>query len=288
MAYEPLHFISNDDILSYEQLIALYQQYSHTQGEEILVMLEAWFDANLSAVLGGILEKLSQKHKIKISATSEKIIDILSRNAFLPTYTSTQIKQDLYHTAIPYLRLDIRKSQDFHHYLQEQLFAHQKLPTMQPKLKQKIQESIFEIFTNAITHSQSQSIHICGQYFPQKQDLAFCITDTGIGFARSIQNKFKQTLDSTQAIKWVIQEGNTTKNVTGGLGLSIIQDFITINQGQLYIISGNAILCIKNGRKEYKILENFFDGVIVNMVFKTDDNKRYGLKSDFEDLDDLF
>lgn len=279
---EILYQTTNQDLSSYENLVNLYAKYITRKNEKIEIRLEGWFDANLSAVLGGICEKLLDKHKISLKCGKYKIKEILERNGFYEAHLGGEKCTDVNHSTIPYLNIPVKKEFDFATYLQTNLLSHERMPKLLDNAKKAIQQSILEVISNVKLHSHSQKFYTCGQYFYKKHKFAFCIVDTGIGFAESIKQKFNQNLTSQQAIEWAIQEGNTTKSVTGGLGLSLIREFIEANQGELYIISGNAILCIKDGRKEYKILENFFDGVIVNMVFKTDENKKYGLKSDFE------
>lgn len=279
---EILYQITNQDLSSYEKLVNLYAKYITKENEKIEIHLEGWFDANLSAVLGGICEKLLDKHKISLRCGKTDIERILKRNGFYEAHLGGEKFPDSNHSTIPYLNIPVKKETDFTVYLQDKLLSHERMPKLMDNAKKAIQQSILEVISNVGQHSHSQKFYTCGQYFYKKHKFAFCIVDTGIGFAESIKQKFNQNLTSQQAIEWAIQEGNTTKSVTGGLGLSLIREFIEANQGELYIISGNAILYVKDGRKEYKILKNFFDGVIVNMVFKTDDNKKYGLKSDFE------
>lgn len=287
---EILYQITNQDLSSYEKLVNLYAKYITKENEKIEIHLEGWFDANLSAVLGGICEKLLDKHKISLRCGKTDIERILKRNGFYEAHLGGEKFPDSNHSTIPYLNIPVKKEFDFVAYLKKNFFSHTKIPKLLEDTEQSILGAMQEVYDNIVQHSKSEKFYACGQYFHKRNQIAFCIVDTGIGFASSVNQKLSNTrLTSKQAIEWAIQRGNTTKKTTGGLGLSEIQKAIEINCGQLYIVSGNAILYIKNSKKEYKMLENFFEGVIVNMIFKTESNyQECSLEFDIEDLSELF
>lgn len=287
---EILYEITNQNLSSYEKLVNLYAKYIAKENEKIEIYLEGWFDANLSAVLGGICEKLLHKHKITLGCGKTEIKNILERNGFYKAHLKGEKCLDLNHSTIPYLNTPVKKEFDFVAYLKKNFFSHTKIPKLLEDTEQSILEAMQEVYDNIVQHSKSKKFYACGQYFHKRNQIAFCIVDTGIGFANSVNQKLTNTrLTSKQAIEWAIQRGNTTKKTTGGLGLSEIQKAIEVNCGQLYIVSGNAILYIKNNKKEYKMLDSFFDGVIVNMIFKTENNyQECSLEFDFEDLSKLF
>ena len=80
---ETLLQITNQDLSSYEKLIDLYAKYITKENEKIELYLEGWFDANLSAILGGVCEKLLQnKHEISLKCGKTEIKNILERNGF--------------------------------------------------------------------------------------------------------------------------------------------------------------------------------------------------------------
>ena len=85
----------------------------------------------------------------------------------------------------------------------------------------------------------------------------------------------KEQLSSCECIEWAITQGNTTKDVPGGLGFTIICNFIYKNQGKLQIISSDAYweFC-HEGSKSVK-MNNKFPGTIVNMEINIDDDTVY-------------
>lgn len=117
--------------------------------------------------------------------------DILRKNGFLPDISLRALrKPDIYKTTIEYKRFDSRESSLFkeyveNHFIKKHMGNH--IPQMNPFLLRKFRESIFEIFENAVGHSETeQGIFACGQYFPKKNLLKFSIADLGIGIRRNI------------------------------------------------------------------------------------------------------
>lgn len=83
-------------------------------------------------------------------------------------------------------------------------------------------------------------------------------------------------------LEWAIAPGNTTRlaETPGGLGLSLLRDFIGLNNGRLYIVSGNETY-EKNGNKErHKYMHHSFPGTIVTMAFNLLDNSIYCMTSE--------
>lgn len=280
----------DSEIAIYEKLVELYCKCNDKQDCQINIRFGEWFNAELSAMLGGILTKIMHNNEITFFFFgSDQVKTILSKNGFLSEYCKEVKMSDTNNTTIPYYEFCIDDKRSFGEYIQNKLFIHPSIPKMKDDLQQKIQQSIAEIFVNARMHSKSDYIYVCGQYFPKKHLLSFCIVDMGIGFAKSIQNKIGQTINSKQAILWAFNKGSTTKkHRPGGLGLSLLKDFIRANEGSLIVLSGNALFAYKNGQENVKILNDFFDGVVVNMIFKTDDHREYFLQSEQKNHDDLF
>lgn len=58
--------------------------------------------------------------------------------------------------------------------------------------------------------------------------------------------------------------------------MTLLKQFVKVNSGELQIISGNGFYkCGRECKKQY--LEGWFPGTIVNIVFRTDDDKSYTL-----------
>jgi len=155
-------------------------------------------------------------------------------------------------------------------------------------LKSKIAESIYEIFTNAQIHSETKNIYACGQYFPHKHIIEFTITDTGKGFKKVISSFFKKDIRADLAIKWAFENTHSTKqHVSGGIGLSILKEFIDLNKGKIQVVSDKGYYKIAPEGDELKLFNSPFPGSAINMQFRTDDVNLYSLANE-PGLDDLF
>ena len=155
-------------------------------------------------------------------------------------------------------------------------------------LKKKITESIYEIFVNTQIHSETDFIYTCGQFFPKKHTIEFTVTDTGIGFKNRVNRKFHRNLSSVQAITWAIRDRNSTKQgISGGIGLAILREFVTRNEGKIQIISDDGFYQLDSQGEQTRQFSGSFPGTIINMLFRTDDVASYSLISEVS-LDDLF
>ena len=103
-----------------------------------------------------------------------------------------------------------------------------------------------------------------------------------------LQKRNQPLLTSCNALKWAFKEGNTTKPIPGGLGLSILEEFIAKNEGAIQMVSGDAMLEIEKGNTKDILLEKDFSGTIVNVEFNCSDTKRYSLIEEQVDLGNLF
>lgn len=289
------------DLIGYETLVKLYYSFfsqNFVFSELTLDFCETtFFEANLCAVLGAILSKVSENNNIvKFINLRPKIEEIFTRNHFLSNFGG-QILPDYNFTTIKFRKFEVVEDKQFKAYLDEELLRQQDLPQMTTRLRKEISQSIFEIFSNAEIHGKCKYVFCCGQYYPNLKKLDFTIVDLGKTIRYNVSNYLnKLEISATEAIKWAIEEGNTTKtgNIPGGLGLSLIRKFISLNQGDIHIISSNGYLSEKNGHifATDLIFESDLDmrfgGTIVNLQFNINDKKSYQLSSEQIDPDDIF
>lgn len=282
--------ISNirNDFESYQQLINFYIEHREKEFETINVDIRQWFSANMCAALGGIFDLFSDNlNSIKIENIDSEIEKILLKNHFL-SYFGYKKSLDTYHTTIPFLKLKLTDGKFFNNYVVDQLIGRAELPQMSQLLKEKMTEAIYEIFVNAQIHSKSDHIYTCGQFFPKDNKIEFTIVDVGMGFKRKVNERFNANLNSIQAIQWATIDKHTTKeNITGGIGLSLLKEFIEKNRGKMQIISDDGFYQFDSQGEQMHLFIGSFPGTIVNLRFKTDDNHSYLLKSEF-DVNDIF
>jgi len=241
-----------------------------------------WFDANMSAPLGVVFaHAVDNLNTIKISGLRQSVETILSKNSFLSGFGFPE-RQDTYGTTVPYGRFTITDERYFAACL-DQYLRGKDLPIMSDALSERFKNSILELFVNAAMHSESKlGIFACGQFFPAKHYLDFCIADAGIGIRRKIHKELGLKMNSDKAIEWALQEGHTTRkgNVPGGLGLKLIREFIALNKGRIQIVSDR-------GYWEYSLLgetltriDTSFPGTVINIQINTADTSSYRLRSE--------
>jgi hypothetical protein len=232
-----------------------------------------WFDANLSAIFGSILSKLSTENNLIFSTDLNFLEDnfnVLFRNGFL---NSENVVIDEQKSTISFKNFSPSDKNGFVSYLENDLLIHRGMPTLNSDQKEKILESLIEVFCNIQIHSKSESdFFVCGQYYPIKGVLIFTMVDLGVGFLPAINAKTNGSVNNSyDAILWALIKRNTTKtNSPGGLGLSDLYRFLKESNGNLQIITGDTFWSID---LEQTLLKKFsfpnpFVGSILNLVFK--------------------
>ena len=284
MSVFSIHNIQND-FKSYKRLINLYVQNKDKRVENIDINLSGWFSANTCSMLGAILTEF-QNDLNTVTVNAHDSEDILERNGFLAFFGHRKTK-DTYHTAIPYQVLSVDDDRYFNNYVFREFISKPELPDMTVALKKRLTESIYEIFINAKMHSKTDKIFICGQFYPKKEKIEFMLSDTGIGMKNVVNDAFNVNISAVQAIKWAVQDGNTTKKgVSGGIGLSLLYEFIKLNKGKLQIISNDGFWQMNDGDISIRNFENEFPGTVINISVRTNDCNSYMLNNEIRE--DIF
>jgi hypothetical protein len=274
----------------FQKLIHLYEENKDKMFSHIHIELHQWFAANMSAVLGAVLDKFTADlNDIHFDHITQEIEGILLKNDFL-TYYGKQRALDTNNTTIKFQKLKLTDGKYFKNYVIEELIEGRivNLLTMSNAVKEKIVEGIYEIFVNAQIHSGSPFIYTCGQFFPGKHEIAFTIVDIGIGFKEKINQRFDSNLSAIQAIKWAVQDKKTTKiGVSGGIGLAVLKEFIELNKGKMQIVSSDGFYQFDSQGEQTSQFVGQFPGTIVNLQFNTNDSHNYSLKNEI-DINNIF
>ena len=248
-------------------------------------------NGNLSAALGALLDKsLPLVKNVFITRPMNKTVNrTLARNHFFRAWqVETQIEEKENYVEYGKFRSDISAFQ-FKRYIQEGLINKQKFPQHTNLAGERIVESIFEIYVNAATHGDTDFVYSCGEYISDKHILEMTIVDCGRTIPGNVNDylarKKLNGIGDCEAIEWAFISGNTTKSQTGGLGLAIIKEFIELNQGSIQVVSGFGFIEYREGSVERASLQIPFPGTIVNMKFNFDDNKKYYMKSEIQQID---
>jgi len=265
----------------FASLANIYQQVKPCQFETIQLDFQntTWFDANMLAMLGAIMESAwtNDFNIVNLSPEQEKIF---KKTRY--SYFGGESLPDRYQTTVEYRKSKVSEIGSFEKYLEKKLLAHTELPTMSVLLRKKIKESILEIFNNAKMHGDCEFVFSCGQYYPRKGRLDFTIVDIGNTIRKNVRDYLRRKISSKKAIEWAVSECNTTRkgNIPGGLGFTLIRDFLRKNGGKIQVASANGYWYEKGCTSESEELNDFFRGTVVNLEFNVNDQSSYCLASE--------
>ena len=249
-----------------------------------------WLDADMCAAFGAILYRLEDDlNTVRLTNIQPGVQSVLSKNGFLSHYGRVKIP-DYWGTTVSYQRFDADDDRYFASYIEDEFIQRSEMPEMSTGLQKKFRESIFEIFSNAVLHSGTRlGIFSCGQFFPTRSKLDFCVADLGIGIPRNVLRHTGDDMAPEEAIEWATQANNTTKRggVPGGLGLKLLCEFIDLNGGSLQIISDAGYWRRKGRKNKTARFQHAFPGTVVNVEINTADRKSHKLASE-PDTDDIF
>jgi hypothetical protein len=238
-----------------------------------------FFDANMAAPLGAVLALIADKfNRIEIVRVRPAIESVLRRNGFLTNY-GYKPEEDAGRTTLPFARFQLDDERLFADYLKRQLEG-KGIPRMTEGVGKVSQQSIFEVFQNAVTHSASRlGIFVCGQFYPHEQRLNITIADAGVGIRTMVREYLKSEISSGDAICWALQGGNTTRTGRrpGGVGLKFLHDFVKRNGGKMQMVSGDGFYEYGKGCDTLRQAE--LPGATVNLEINTADTQSYRLDS---------
>lgn len=277
----------------YEFLSHLYCSVSKQEDNEILLDFSDCqsFDANLAAALGAILDRLLVEGYYDIhltTPTSKSVRRSLSRNHFFRAWNVSTLTEDRENFII-YKKFRRDDTNKFKLYIDEWLIKKQKFPKHSELVGTRIIENIFEIYSNAIMHGETDYVYACGEYHVDDHTLDMTIVDCGLTIPHNVNTYLakmgQQVLSPCEAIEWAFEDGHTTKENTGGIGLAILKQFIGLNKGCLQMVSGDAFLEFKGTMPTSSLLDLQFPGTIVNMKFNFEDDNSYRMEGEIDYTD---
>lgn len=179
-----------------------------------------------------------------------------------------------------YTNIDI-----FCNYIIKEMIEHYRMNFVTRGLKDKILESVLELFNNVTQHTTAEFLSTCGQFFPNTKKLIFSIGNLGETFYEKISSKIN-TIGHCECIDWALKFSNSTKFESGGLGLYTLNEFLKLNNGQIQIISGRAFYTKQfkyindkgNEVVKKEILDYNFPGTIVTLIIDLKQNLVYNDK----------
>jgi len=278
-----LNILSNVHSLpaDYARISKLYDDNKGKIFEDIPIKLSCWFDANMAAPLGAVLDLLEgDLNSIVFKEINSEIKVILQKNGFLSHFGYPN-QADGHGITIQYKKMKPGDGRYFREYVTTQFLNRQELPNMSGSLRKKMTEAMLELFVNTQIHSETKHVYTCGQFYPRRHTIEFCIVDTGIGFKQKFKKRFNKDISSVEAIRWAVKDKNTTKiNIPGGIGLALLSEFIQLNKGRLQIVSGDGFYQYNGLGEKTEKLNKRFPGTVVSVLFRTDDTHNYSLVSE--------
>lgn len=273
---------------SHSRLSKLADYMSKLNAKEITIDFSKvnFIASNQFAILGCILNSYSIKYpesKIFFSNLNSKISDTIRKNGFYRHLGFDKLP-DTYNTVIPYTIFGIHQINEFEKYILLRIFDRSDIPQMSEMAKSNIMDNILEIFNNVKEHTNSDKVFTCGQYFPRSSLLYLTIVDSGETIPYNVNAYFNSIniIPPDKTLEWAIIEGHTTRIAAtpGGLGLSLLKDFVGLNNGRLYIVSGNETYEKIGGKERYRYMESPFTGTIVTVAFNLSDSHTYSMVSE--------
>ena len=181
----------------------------------------------------------------------------------------------------------------------------------------RLLDVVGEVHDNVWSHGKSTGFSMAQTYTDpelQQRFIEFTLADKGFGFLKEMKRAGKQIDSHQEAIEWCIQKGNSTKHANDedpwlqrlpfdligdnpmgnfggevsdnhhqGLGLFHLINLVENFNGELYLISGNVALHIKNKQRTYRDLMSVWQGVIISCRFNRHELLSSSLKKSVED-----
>lgn len=289
----PRVFVIPNRVLSnkagYQYIADLYHQMLKDNTDKYILDFQNCqnFDANLAAVLGVIIDHYRSHREFYADNLSSGVRRALARNGFLHVLQPNETNLEEKENYVKYTCFQRGAADQFKGFIDEWIMKKQRFPKHTQLAGEKISETLYELYVNAITHGESERVYVCGEYLSRAGNrLCFTIVDKGRTIPKNVNDFFlkegRPVVDSCDAIQWAFKSGNTTKNSPGGLGLALLQDFIQQNDGAMQMVSADGFLEFRNGEISTSILQSSFPGTIVNLEFNFDDTKNYYMTSEIK------
>lgn len=234
-----------------------------------------WFEANLTAILGTVITKSRMNNKkLRIKNISKSIYNVFAKNGFLEYYNLGNA-HDTYQSTIKYKVFKNNESSLFAKYISDEVIPKIRM-TLEKPVEKSFISSLNEVFINVGQHAESDEVYTCGQYYHKHKMVAFTIVDLGNTIPYNIRKRYEYIDDKDEElINWSTIYGNTTRkdDSVGGIGLSIIDEFLKENKGMFQIVSGTGFWERDAGTLNLHSLNCHFPGTIVNIITKLEKTK---------------
>ncbi len=278
---------------SYEELLKLFDCYQNSDIHiiELDFKRNTWFDANLLPVIYAYVVFGAESHNIVSSYSNQKdcrLHQILIRNGFAKRCFHMEYCPRKNETVVPFKVFQSKDTYGFGSYIDAEIVRY--FPKMEERVKRDLSTYIQELFGNAQIHGGCNQVFTCGQYYFQNHKMDFTIVNIGVTIGENVTEFLHEKGEelSESSISWAVKPENSTKRTnSGGIGLSLMQEFIFHNNGKYQIISGNEFWELNNQKVCERKFDNSFPGTIVNIEIDQNDTSYYKYKENLSE-DNIF
>lgn len=283
------------DYNSYAKLLEMFNCYLNEDCRQYDYICtnfreNTWFDANLLPIVFAYVKYGNEKFNIKSIYDNQKDCEfhkLMVRNQFAKLCFGLEHQPRNRETVVPFKIFNAGDTYGFGAYIDSEIVRY--FPHMEDRVKKDLSTYIQELFGNAQIHGNCRNVFTCGQYYPQKGKMDFTIVNLGTTIRENVEGYLIEQRQSIpdNTIEWAVEPEHSTKRTnSGGIGLSLMRDFIMFNHGKYQIVSGNEFWELNQQRVVVSQFTHTFPGTIVNIEIDQNDKKfyQYVLKEPIEDL----
>lgn len=270
---------------SYETLLEIFNCYTYDNIDVIINFRgNTWFDANLLAILYAYVVFGLKNNGILSSYDNQlncPLHRVLIRNGFAKYCFDMDYIPNPSETVVPFMVFNSKDTYGFGSYIDAEIVKY--FPKMETRVKRHLSTFIQELFGNAQIHGKCDKVFTCGQYYYQNKKMDFTIVNLGTTISENVKSfliERNKPLPNNN-ISWAVKPENSTKRTnSGGMGLSLMQEFIYHNSGKYQIISGNEFWELNNKIISEKNFQYSFPGTAINIEIDQNDTSYYKYKED--------
>lgn len=254
----------------------------------------SFVEGNLCATIAMFVDSLLENGGVTYSNLCPTIENFFKRNEFCKKLSIDPLF-DYRNTTMKFKEFNIKSNdEEIGKYIYSEFLNNKGIIIKDETIKEKIQESVFELFENAKFHGESKKIYTCGQFFPNNKKILFSIADIGYTIPKNVSQKKLFSIEA-DCIEWALGYGNSTKDlkngIPGGAGLFLLEKFIELTEGKLQIVSGKGFFekNFNNGNCEIvkKDLEYQFPGTVINLEFNISHGEKLVIATENEKFTDI-
>lgn len=238
-----------------------------------------WFDANLLPIIYAYVEYGQTKYNIVSRYDNQldcNLHRLLIRNNFAKLCFEMEHKPRNNETVVPFKIFRANSTYEFGVYIDAEIIRY--FPDMEERVKRDLSAYIQELFGNAQIHGDCFYVYTCGQYYPAHQKMDFTIVNLGTTIKENVVDYLtdKKEVIPENCIEWAVEPEHSTKRMnSGGIGLSLMHEFLYYNNGKYQIVSGNEFWELNQKNVCTEELTYKFPGTIVNIEIDQSDTNYY-------------